>query len=67
MTIIIEYTEEAKTMQARVITYDADTPNIREEFYIPKFIVDLVRAGISNGTINLSALWDRTTDITKEL
>lgn len=68
MTITIEYKEVANSMAADIIIYDTANPANKTEFkQIPKFVVDLVRTGIQNGTINLTTLWARTTNVVKEL
>ena len=67
MPINIQYIEEAESMQGLLIVEDPIIAGSKQEFRLPKFILDLVRSGIQNNTINMTTLWSRETNITKAL
>lgn len=67
MTVNIHYVEKAGSMQGLMIVDDPNDANKKQEFPMPKFIFDLIKASVQAGTLNLSTLWDRDLDITKSL
>ena len=67
MPVNIHYIEKAGSMEGLLIVDDPNDSNQAQEFPMPKFMFDLVKAGIQNGTLNLSTLWNRKLDITKQL
>lgn len=65
--VIISYVEDVNSMKPKIIVVDTQDYNKNDEIEVPKFIIDLVRTGIQNGTINFTNLWSRSVDITKNL
>lgn len=67
MPIDIHYTEEANSMEGCLIVTDPNDSNKKQEFYIPKFIYDLIKSQIDDGTSPMQTCWDRSLDVTKSL
>lgn len=67
MPVNIKYIETPNSMSGIFIVDDPDDSNKAQEFHLPKFIFDLVKAGIQDGTLNMSTLWTRSLNITKQL
>lgn len=67
MPVNIRYIEKSGTMTGLLIIDDPNDSNKAQEFSMPKFIFDLVKAGIQNGTLDMSTLWNRVLDISKQL
>lgn len=67
MTVHLHYIESANSMRATLIVTDPNDPTKNDEFELPKFIIDLVRTAIQNGTMDLTTLWARALDVQKDL
>ena len=67
MPVTIRYIEKSGSMSGKMIVDDPNDSNKAEEYPMPKFIFDLVKAGVNNGTLNLSTLWTRELNISKQL
>lgn len=67
MPITIRYIEKAESMMGLMIVDDPDDGNKAQEIPMPKFIFDFVKTQVQNGTLNLTTLWNRELDITKNL
>ena len=67
MPVNIHYIEKAGSMEGLLIVDDPNDANKAQEFHMPKFIFDLVKTSIQNGTLDMSVLWDRVLNIQKQL
>lgn len=67
MPVNIHYIEKTGSMSGLLIVDDPNDSNKAQEITIPKFIFDLVKAGINDGTLDMTTLWDRVLDIQKTL
>jgi len=67
MVVNIHYIEKAGSMNGLLIVDDPNDANQAQEFPMPKFIFDLVKASVQNGTLDMTTLWNRVLDIQKSL
>ncbi len=67
MPVNIHYIEKAGSMEGLMIVDDPNDANAAQEFPMPKFFFDMIKAAVQAGTLDLSTLWDRELDITKSL
>lgn len=65
--INLSYKELPNSMVGLLIVEDPNNPESKQEFYLPKFIINLVRSEIQAGTLDLGSLWSRTINLQKAL